>query len=33
MFNASAEYYDLIYSAFKDYAVETAQIATLLRRA
>jgi SAM-dependent methyltransferase len=32
MFNASAEYYELIYSTFKDYAVETAQIATLLRR-
>jgi SAM-dependent methyltransferase len=32
MFNASAEYYDLIYSAFKDYASEVAQIASLLRR-
>jgi SAM-dependent methyltransferase len=32
VFTASAEYYDLIYSTFKDYAVETAQIATLLRR-
>jgi len=32
MFNASAEYYDLIYSAFKDYASEVAQIAGLLRR-
>src|SRR5688572_19044999 len=33
MFNASAEYYDLIYSAFKDYAGEVAQVAALLRRA
>lgn len=32
MFSASAEYYDLIYSAFKDYAKEIAQIAALLRR-
>ena len=32
MFDASAEYYDLIYSTFKDYAVESAQIAALLRR-
>jgi SAM-dependent methyltransferase len=31
MFNASAEFYDLIYSTFKDYASETAQIASLLR--
>jgi len=32
MFTASAEYYDLIYSALKDYDAETAQIASLLRR-
>jgi SAM-dependent methyltransferase len=32
MFDSSAEYYDLIYSAFKDYAGEVAQIAVLLRR-
>jgi SAM-dependent methyltransferase len=32
MFSASAEYYDAIYSAFKDYAKEVAQIAALLRR-
>ena len=32
MFHSSAEYYDLIYSAFKDYASEAAQIAALLRR-
>jgi len=32
MFNASAEYYDLIYAAFKDYAAETAQVSSLLRR-
>jgi SAM-dependent methyltransferase len=32
MFNASAEYYDLIYSAFKNYASEVAQIVPLLRR-
>jgi hypothetical protein len=32
MFNASAEFYDLIYSSFKDYGAETAQIANLLRR-
>jgi SAM-dependent methyltransferase len=32
MFSASAEYDDLIYAALKDYAAETAQIATLLRR-
>ncbi len=32
MFDASAEFYDLIYSGFKDYASETAQIAALLRR-
>jgi SAM-dependent methyltransferase len=33
MFSASAEYYDLIYSTFKDYAAEAAQIASLLRAA
>ncbi len=32
MFNASAEYYDLIYAAFKDYAAEVAQVTSLLRR-
>jgi SAM-dependent methyltransferase len=32
MFSASAEFYDLIYSTFKDYAREAAQIASLLRR-
>src|SRR5215471_16221397 len=32
MFDASAEYYDLLYSTFKDYAAETAVIAALLRR-
>ena len=32
MFNASAEFYDLIYSTFKDYAGEAAGIASLLRR-
>ena len=32
MFHASAEFYDLIYSTFKDYQVEAARIATLLRR-
>jgi SAM-dependent methyltransferase len=31
MFSASAEYYDLIYSTFKDYAAESARIAGLLR--
>jgi SAM-dependent methyltransferase len=31
MFNASAEFYDLIYSTFKDYAAETSRIASLLR--
>src|SRR5213592_4685830 len=31
MFNASAEFYDLIYSTFKDYATETSRIAALLR--
>jgi SAM-dependent methyltransferase len=32
VFNASAEYYDLIYSAFKDYAAEVAQVASLLKQ-
>jgi SAM-dependent methyltransferase len=32
MFSASAEFYDLIYSTFKDYAWESARIAALLRR-
>jgi SAM-dependent methyltransferase len=32
MFSASAEFYDLIYSTFKDYAREAAQIAGLLRQ-
>lgn len=32
MFTAAAEYYDLIYSAFKDYATEAAQLAALLDR-
>jgi SAM-dependent methyltransferase len=32
MFSATAEYYDLIYTAFKDYATEVAQVASLLRR-
>jgi ubiquinone/menaquinone biosynthesis C-methylase UbiE len=32
MFTESAEFYDLIYSSFKDYAAETAQIARLLRQ-
>jgi SAM-dependent methyltransferase len=32
MFNASADFYDLIYSTFKDYEAEAAQIASLLRR-
>ena len=32
MFTASAEFYDLIYSTFKDYDKESAQIAELLRR-
>src|SRR5215510_12170897 len=31
MFSASAEYYDLISSTFKDYAAEAEQIASLLR--
>jgi SAM-dependent methyltransferase len=33
MFSASAEVYDLIYSTFKDYQGEAAQIAALLRHA
>src|SRR5438552_18690134 len=32
MFSESAEFYDLIYSTFKDYAAEAAHIAGLLRR-
>jgi SAM-dependent methyltransferase len=32
MFSASAEFYDLIYFTFKDYAAEARQIASLLRR-
>ena len=32
MFSASAEFYDLIYSTFKDYVGEAEQIASLLRR-
>ena len=32
MFSASAEFYDLIYSTFKDYTGEAAQIAALLRQ-
>lgn len=32
MFHSSAEYYDLIYAPFKDYASEVAQITGLLRR-
>lgn len=32
MFDASAQYYDLIYAAFKDYAAEIAQVGSLLRR-
>jgi SAM-dependent methyltransferase len=32
MFDASAEYYDLIYSTFKDYPREATRIADLLRR-
>jgi SAM-dependent methyltransferase len=31
MFTASAEFYDLIYSTFKDYGAEAAQIASVLR--
>lgn len=33
MFSASAELYDLIYSGFKDYRAETAQLAALIRAA
>ena len=32
MFNASAEFYDFIYSTFKNYVAEVAQITSLLRR-
>ena len=32
MFSASAEFYDLIYLTFKDYAAEAQQIGSLLRR-
>jgi SAM-dependent methyltransferase len=32
MFSASAEFYDLIYFTFKDYAAEARQIGSLLRR-
>jgi SAM-dependent methyltransferase len=32
MFDSSAEFYDLIYSTFKDYKAEAAQIGSLLRR-
>jgi SAM-dependent methyltransferase len=32
MFSASAEFYDLIYSTFKDYVAEVEQIISLLRR-
>jgi len=32
MFSASAEFYDLIYSTFKDYVAEVEQITRLLRR-
>jgi SAM-dependent methyltransferase len=32
MFSATAEYYDLIYSVFKDYPAESARITELLRR-
>jgi len=32
MFSASADFYDLIYSGFKDYATEARRIAGLLRR-
>jgi SAM-dependent methyltransferase len=31
-FNQSAEYYDVIYAAFKDYRAEVAQVTNLLRR-
>jgi SAM-dependent methyltransferase len=33
MFTASAEYYDLLYSTFKDYAAEADRIAALARQA
>ena len=33
MFSASAELYDLIYSGFKDYPAEAAQVAALIRAA
>src|SRR5436190_4742179 len=32
MFDASSEFYDLIYSTIKDYKAEVAQITNLLRR-
>ena len=32
MFSASAEFYDLIYSTFKDYVAEVEQITSVLRR-
>jgi len=32
MFNATAEYYDLLYSTFKDFAKEAADVAAMLRR-
>ena len=32
MFEGSAEYYDLIYSAFKNYPSEASQVADLLHR-
>ena len=32
MFSASAEFYDLIYSTFKDYVAEVEQITSLLHR-
>src|SRR5439155_15466702 len=32
MFTASAEFYDLIYSTFKDYGAEAAQLADILHR-
>ena len=33
MFSASADVYDLIYSSFRDYPAETAQLAALIRAA
>lgn len=33
MFTASAEYYDLLYATFKDYAAEAGRIAALVRQA